>query len=64
MNFAAGKMPEQPTIDRTKCKLTRFSPLPSPLNLVQNPGNFGSGEIWINQQTGFFDNRVFQPPVF
>ena len=50
MGFAAGKVPDQPAVDGTERQFAVFRARTSAVHMVQNPGDFGGREIWVEQQ--------------
>lgn len=58
MGFTSGEIPDKPTVHRAKQNLTARCPGLQTGAAVQNPTNFGAGEVWVNQQAGFAQNQI------
>ena len=52
MQIAAGKVPNQPAVDRAETQLPAFSAPACPRHVVQEPGDLGAAEIGIQPQAG------------
>ena len=57
--FAAGQIPDQPAIDGAEGELAGFGAWPRTLHIVENPGDFGAGEVGVDQQPGLLADHVF-----
>ena len=55
----AGQMPQQKGIDRAEGQFTACGPGAGIGHVVQNPGDFGAGEIGIEQQAGALAHQRF-----
>lgn len=64
MHLATGQLPDQPAIDRAETQLAPFRASAQPIDIVEQPGELGAGEIGIEQQPGFFRERRFEPLRF
>ena len=53
MYLAAGEVPNQPSVHGAEEQIALFGLRPRAGNVVQNPLDFGAGEVGINEQTGF-----------
>ncbi len=49
MHFSPRELPDEPGIDRAKCQLAPLRPCPDALDVIQNPGEFGRGEVRVQQ---------------
>ncbi len=50
VHAAASQLPQQPCVDRAKCKAACFGELAGVRNVFENPGNFAAGEVSVDQQ--------------
>ena len=57
MHLAAGQPPQQITIDGAEHQLASISALARAGDLVEDPGDFRSRKIGIDDQAGLFRNR-------
>ncbi len=48
----AGQVPDQPAVHRAKGQFAAFRSLARPGHMIQNPRNFGAGEIRVKHQPG------------
>ena len=58
---AAGELPQQPGIHCAKKQPALVRQPPRFGDMVQNPANFGSGKIAVDQQAGFLADHRLQP---
>ena len=58
---AAGQVPDQPGVDRAKDQFPRLGPRPCAINIVEQPCQFGAGEIGIQQKAGLFGDQQLHP---
>src|SRR5690554_7192172 len=59
MGFTLGQVPEQPAVYRTERQLACLCPLPGTFNVIQQPGNLGSREVRVYQQSGAVHHQRF-----
>ncbi len=60
MHLAAGQPPDQKRVDRAGQQLALLGPLAGAGHIVEQPGDFGAGEIGIEQQSGLFGESRLQ----
>src|ERR1700678_167149 len=51
---ATGQFPDDPSINRAEKQVASLGTRANARHIIQNPGDFGAGEIGIQQQTGAF----------
>ena len=61
VHFPAGELPDQPGIHGTEAQFSRQGPLAGAGHMVQNPLDFGSGEIGVYDEPRLFANLFHQP---
>ena len=60
MNLSAGKIPDKPAVHRTEQEFAVFGLFPGIGNVIENPPDFGSGKIRVNQESGFLSEKFIQ----
>src|SRR6266849_4349777 len=60
MDASAGELPDQPTVDGAEQQLARFGPSLCAWNPVEEPADFGTREIRVDQQPRAFSKQRLQ----
>ena len=58
MGFAAGEVPNQKGVDGAEGELSGLGGGSGAGNVIQEPADFGSGKISIEDETGFFKKKI------
>ena len=60
MNFAAGELPEEPSVDGTEREFAAGGAAAGAGDVVEQPGKFRTRKIGIEQQAGFLAEERFE----
>src|SRR5262245_40548952 len=58
MRAVAGEMPDEPAIDRPESELTALGTRTRAGDMIQDPGDFGAAEIWIDDEARPLARRI------
>ena len=61
MNGAIGELPHKPGVHRSKQKFAAPRPVPRPLDMIENPLDFGAGKIGVRHEARRFPDVPSKP---
>src|SRR5262245_44661653 len=59
MRAVAGEMPDEPAIDRAESKFAAFGTRTRVRHMIQEPGDLGAAEVWIDDEARPLAHQVF-----